>query len=105
MYAVSKFQNHIHYIIGDMIPPRQGSTLSQDSSLNRTPGENFYISGYKGQNEIYEDVPERKWNVLFVVEYSDPEDETVTCGSPYKFAVLNSPVTGHLGKMIISPNW
>ena len=26
-------------------------------------------------------------------------------GMPYNFAVLNSLVTGHLGKMIISPNW
>ena len=35
----------------------------------------------------------------------DPEDETVTYGSPYNFVVLNSPVTGHLGQMIRSPNW
>ena len=37
---------------GDMIPPIQGSSLSQDSSLNRTPRENCYISGYEGPNEI-----------------------------------------------------
>ena len=46
-----------------------------------------------------------EWNVLSVVQVLDSEDETVTHESPYNFAVLNSPVTGHLGKMIISPNW
>ena len=29
----------------------------------------------------------------------------MTHGSPYNFVVLNSPVIGHLGKMIISRNW
>ena len=43
--------------------------------------------------------------VLSVVEVSDLEDETVTRGSPYKLAILNSPITGHLGKRIINPNW
>ena len=38
-----------------------------------------------------------------MIRILEPEDETVTCGSPYNFIVLNSPVTGHLGKMIISP--
>ena len=47
------FQPHIHYIMGDMIPPSQGSSLSQDSALNKWPRENFYISGYEGPNEIY----------------------------------------------------
>ena len=61
--------------------------------------------GYKGPNEILEDVPEWEWNVIFLVEYLDPEYETVTRGIPYNFTVLNSPVTGHLGKMIISTNW
>ena len=56
MYTVSKLQPHILYILGDMIPPNQGSSLFQDSSINLTPGENCYISGYKGPNEIYEDV-------------------------------------------------
>ena len=36
---------------------------------------------------------------------SDSEDEPMTRGSPYNFAVLNSPVTGHLGKRIINPKW
>ena len=40
-----------------------------------------------------------------MVQISEPEDEPVTRGMPYNFIVLNSPVTGHLGKMIISPNW
>ena len=46
-----------------------------------------------------------EWTVLSMVQISDPEDETVTRGIPYNFTVLNSPVIGHLGKMIISPNW
>ena len=49
--------------------------------------------GYIGPNGIPEDVPERA-----------PEDETVTRGRPYNFVVLNSLVTGHLGKRIIIPN-
>ena len=61
--------------------------------------------GYKGPNEISEDVPERAQTVLYVVEVSDPEAETVTRGSPYNFAMLNSPETCHLGKTIISTNW
>ena len=42
--------------------------------------------------------------VIFVVEVLDPEDETVTHGNPYNFAMLNSLEIGHLRKMIISPN-
>jgi len=34
-----------------------------------------------------------------------PENEPVTRGMPYNFAVMNSPVTGHLGKRIINPKW
>ena len=105
MYTVSKIQPHIRYIIAYMITPSQGSSLFQDSSLNMTPGENCYISGYKGPNEISEDVTEMEHSLIFVVEFLDPEDETVTCGSPYNFAILNSPETGHLGKTLISPNW
>ena len=45
------------------------------------------------------------WIVLSVVQISYPEDETMTCGSSYNFDVLNSPVTGHFGKMIININW
>ena len=70
-----------------------------------TPGENCYILGCKGPNEIYEDVIEKAQTVISVLIVLDPEDEIVICGSPYNVAVLNSPVTGHLGKMIISPNW
>ena len=70
-----------------------------------TLGENCYISGYKGPNEIYKDVLERAQNLIFVVKFSDPEDETVTRGSPYNFTLLNSPEMSHLGKTHISPNW
>ena len=35
----------------------------------------------------------------------DLEDEPMTCGSPYNLVVLNSPVTCHLGKRTLSPNW
>ena len=59
--------------------------------------------GYRGPNGIPEDVPERARTVIFVVRISEPEDETVTRGRPYNFVVLNSPVTGHLGKRIINP--
>ena len=40
-----------------------------------------------------------------MVQVSDPEYETVTRGSPYNISILNRPITSHLGKMIISPNW
>ena len=62
-----------------------------------TRGENCYISNYEGTNS-YEDVPKMAWTVLYVVKCLDPEDETVTCGSPYNFAMLNSPEIGHIGK-------
>ena len=61
--------------------------------------------GYQGPNEISEDLLEMAWNLISLVEFSDPEYETVTRGSPYNFVVLNNPVTGHLGKIIISPTW
>ena len=83
----------------------QGSIPFKDSSLNRTPRENFYISGYKGPNKISQDFLERAHTLIYLVIVLDSEYETVTCGSPYKFAIMNSLVTGHLGKMIISPNW
>ena len=105
IYGVSKIQPPIHYILGDMIPPSLGSSLFQDSSLNRTPGENCYILGYKGPNEISEDVPELSQNLVSVFQVLDPEYETVTRGSPYNLPMLNSPERGHIGKMIISPNW
>ena len=44
--------------------------------------ENFYISGYKGPNEISQDVPYRAQTVLSVVKVSDPDVETGTRGSP-----------------------
>ena len=46
-----------------------------------------------------------EWTISSLVQISDTEYETVTHGSPYNFSVLNSPVIGHLGKMIIIPNW
>ena len=70
-----------------------------------TPGENSNLLGYKGPNEILEDVLEREMTLISVVQVSDLEDETRTRGSLYNLVVLNSLVTGHLGKMIISPNW
>ena len=88
-----------------MIPQNQGSSLFQNSSLNRTPRENYNISRYKDPNAISQDVPDRERTVISVAKGSDPEGETVTCGSPYKLAMLNSPKRSHLGKTIISPNW
>ena len=88
-----------------MIPPSKGSKLSQDSALNKWPRENCYISGYKGPNEILQDVLDRAQIVLSVVKFSDAESETMTCGSLYKFSMLNSPEISHLGKTLISPNW
>ena len=89
----------------DMVPPSQGSNLSQDSSLNMTPRENCYISGYEGPDEISQDVPGRARIVRSMVNISDLEGEIVTCGSPYKFAMLNCPKLSHHGKTIISHNW
>ena len=76
-----------------------------DSSLNRTHGDNYYILGYQCPNEISQGVPGREHNLISLVEFLDPKDETVTRGSLYNFAMLNSPETCHLGKTIISPNW
>ena len=61
--------------------------------------------GYRGPNEIPKDVPKMVHNLISVVQSSDLEDEPVTRGSLYNFVVLNSPVTGHLGKRIINPKW
>ena len=69
------------------------------------PRENCYSLGDKGPNGILEDVPKITWTLISVVRRSDSEDEPATRGMLYNFAVLNSPVTGHLGKMIINPNW
>ena len=70
-----------------------------------TPRENCYISGYKGPNEISQDFLERERTLISMLKVSYLEDETVTCGIPYNFAMLNSPETGHLGKMLINTNW
>ena len=90
---------------GDMIPPNQGSSLFQNSSLNRTPRENCYILGYKGPNGISQDVLDRAQTAISVVKVSKLDDEIVTRGSPYTFIMLNSPETCHLGKTLIIPNW
>ena len=86
-----------------MIPPNQGYSLSLDSSLNRTPRGNCYILGYKRPNENFQDVPDRAWNVISVVKISEHEGETVTCGSPYKFTMVNSPEIIHLGNQLVKP--
>ena len=70
-----------------------------------TSRENYYILGYRGPNGNPEVVPKRAQNLHSVVRILDLEDETVTCGSPYNFAILNSPEIGHLWKLLISPNW
>ena len=53
---------------------------------------------------IFEAVPKRERTVFSVVLDLDSEYEPVTRVSMYNFTVLNSPVTGHLGKRIINPN-
>ena len=59
----------------------------------------------QGPNEISSDFIDRALTLISVVKVSDPDDETGRRGSPYKFAMLNSPEISHLGKTIISPNW
>ena len=88
-----------------MIPPTQGSSLSQNSTLNKRPRENCYISGQEGPNEILKNVSDRECNVVCVVKVSDPEGETVTCFIPYKFAMMKSPKIRHFRKLHISPTW
>ena len=88
-----------------MIPPNQVSNLFQDSSLNMTPMETFYIYGYKGEHEFLQDVPNRAWTLISMVKVLHPKDETVTRGSLYKFAMLNSSEINDLGKTLKSPNW
>ena len=67
MNTISKNQPHIRYILGDMIPPRWGSSLFHNLSLNRIPGENCNILGDRGPNGIIEDVPEREWNLIYMI--------------------------------------
>ena len=54
--------------------------------------------GYKGPNEITEDVLEWACNLIFVVQILDSKDQSVTRGMTYNLAVLNSPVQVTLGK-------
>ena len=61
--------------------------------------------GYRGPNGIPEAIIESARTLISVFRRSDSEYEPVTRGMPYNFAVLNSPVTGHLGKRIINPKW
>ena len=61
--------------------------------------------GYRGPNGILEDVTEKEWIVHSMVQISISEYELVTRGILYNFTILNSPVTGHLQKMIINPKW
>ena len=88
-----------------MIPLTHCFILFQNSTLNKSPGENYYTSVYEGPNEISQDVAYREHTVVSLVKVSDPKGETVTRGSLYKFSMLNSPDISHLGKNIISPNW
>ena len=60
---------------------------------------------YIGANGIAKDFLERERNLILVVQISESQDEPVTRGMPYNFVVLNSPITGHLGKRIINPKW
>ena len=60
--------------------------------------------GYRSPNGIPEDVEKLSWTLISIIQILDLEDEPVTCGMLYNFTVLNSPETGHLGKMIINPN-
>ena len=60
---------------------------------------------YRGPNGILEDVLERARSLLSLFQSSDSEDQPVTHGMLYNFDVLNSLVTGHLGKRIINPEW
>ena len=52
-----------------------------------------------------QDAANRARTIVSVVKVFDPEGETVTRGSPYKFTMLNSPEISHLGNTLISPNW
>ena len=63
-----------------------------------TPSENCYILGYTDPNVISEDVLEMVQTVLSMVLILELEDEPVTHGSPYNFAMLNSPITSQLRK-------
>ena len=44
-----------------------------------------------------------EWNLFYVVKVLDPEGETVTHGSMYKFAMLKSLEISHLGKLSYVP--
>ena len=57
----------------------------------------------EGPNEISQDVADRAQTVVSVVRFLDPECETVTRGSLYKFVMLNNPQNSHLRKLSIIP--
>ena len=61
--------------------------------------------GDRGPNGIPKDVTEIKLTIISMIQILYSEDEPVTRDMPYNFTILNCPVTGHLGKMIINPNW
>ena len=69
------------------------------------PRENCNISFYKYPNEISQDLSDRAWNVPSMVKFLDHKGETMTCGSPYNVAMLNTPKKHHLRKTLISPNF
>ena len=58
--------------------------------------DNFYISGQEGSNQISQYFLDREHTLIFVVRFSDPEDETMTRGIPDKFAILNGTKKGIL---------
>ena len=60
---------------------------------------------YRGPNGIPEEVPEIALTLISMVRRSNSENELGTRGMLYNFTVLNSPVTGHLGKRIINTKW
>ena len=61
--------------------------------------------GYKGSNEVLQDVTDRAQTIIFVVKVLDSDDKIVKCASLYKFVIMNNPKRSHLGKTLISPNW
>ena len=55
-----------------MIPPNQGSSLLQNTVINKGPRDNLYISGYESPNEILQDVLERAQTVHSMVKFLYP---------------------------------
>ena len=50
-----------------------------------------------------QDVVDRARTVVYVVQVSNLEGETVTRGSPYKVIMMNKLEISHLGKLRINP--